>query len=370
MGVYGQPDSWEEKMKIKTVKARAGSMKPKPTDESKLGFGSIFTDHMFTMKYKQGEGWHDPVIGPYEAIPLDPAAMCLHYGQEIFEGLKAYRGRDGSVYLFRPLENIRRMNASALRLCMPELDEDTALEAVKKLVLLEKEWIPRGIGTSMYIRPTMIATEPALGVRPSAEYLFYIIVGPVGAYYPQGFSPTKIFVTKEFVRAVRGGIGSCKAAANYASSLLASKTAGQMGYTQVLWLDAIELKNVEEVGTSNIFFSFGEELVTPPLSGSILPGVTRDSVIQIARKNGLRVTERSISISEIIDASTSGNLKEAFASGTAAIVSPVGQIYFEGKEYLINGGKTGPITEKLYYEILNIQYGETDDPFGWRIKLD
>jgi branched-chain amino acid aminotransferase len=356
-------------MEIRIAKAEAGRMKTKPTDESKLGFGNIFTDHMFTMKYGQGRGWHDAVVGPYQPLVLDPAAMCLHYGQEIFEGLKAYRGGDGSIYLFRPLENIRRMNSSARRLCMPELEEDTALEALKQLVLLEKDWIPRGIGTSLYIRPTMIATEPALGVRPSAEYLFYIIVGPVGAYYPQGFSPTKIFVTKDYVRAVRGGIGACKAAGNYASSLLASKSAGLMGYTQVLWLDALELKNVEEVGTSNIFFVIGDELITPPLTGSILPGVTRDSVIQIARHQGMRVSERSISIDEIIAAISSGRLKEAFASGTAAIVSPVGQLYYEGDEYRINDGQTGPITEKLYYEILNIQYGKTEDPFGWRIRL-
>ena len=321
------------------------------------------------MKYKEGRGWYDPMIEPYHPIVLDPAAVCLHYGQLIFEGLKAYRGKDGAIYLFRPYENISRLNASAERLCMPTVDPDVFFQGIKKLVLLEKDWIPRGIGTSMYIRPTMIATEAFLGVHPAAEYLLFVIVGPVGAYYPQGFSPTKIYVEEEYVRAVRGGIGFCKAAGNYAASLLASKKAEEKGYTQVLWLDAVERKYVEEVGTSNMFFVIDGELVTPPLSGSILPGVTRDSVIQIAKRWGIRVSERLISVDELKEAYISGKLKEAFASGTAAIVSPVGQIYYKGKEYLINGGKTGELTEKLYNEILQIQYGEKEDPFGWRMKI-
>jgi len=356
-------------MKIEITKAAPDKMKPKPTDESKLGFGAIRTDHFFTMQYHEQKGWHTARIEPYRPLSLDPAAMGLHYGQEIFEGLKAYRGSDGSVYLFRPLENIKRMNLSARRLCMPEVDADVALEAMKKLVILEKDWIPRGRGTSLYIRPTMIATEPALGVRPSNEYLFFIIVGPVGAYYPQGFSPTKIFVSTDYVRSVVGCIGFCKAAGNYAASLLASKEAGEMGYTQVLWLDAIEQKYVEEVGTSNIFFVVGDELVTPPLTGSILPGVTRDSVLQIARSWGMKVSERQISIDEILAAQKSGALKEVFASGTAAIVSTVGLIHYRLQEYAINQGKTGPLTEKLYNELLQIQYGEKDDPFDWRVKI-
>lgn len=356
-------------MDIKVMKIDPDKMKPKPVDESKLGFGMIFSDHFFTMKWKNGQGWHDAVIEPYRPLALDPAAMGLHYGQEIFEGLKAYRGKDDSLYLFRPAENFKRMNASAERLCMPVVDIDFVLEALRKLVLLEKDWIPRGSGTSLYIRPAMIATEPALGVRPANEYLFFIIVGPVGAYYPQGFSPTKIYVSEAYVRAVRGGIGYCKAAGNYAASLLASKKAGEMGYTQVLWLDAVERKYVEEVGTSNIFFLIGDELITSPLTGSILPGVTRDSVVQIARKSGVRVSERPLSMKEIIAANDGGKLKEVFASGTAAIVSPVGQIYYGGKELLINEGKVGPLTEKLYNDILKIQYGEGDDSFGWRIKI-
>ena len=357
------------KAKIKVKRVSEKKRKEKPTDESKLGFGKIFTDRFFTMKYKEGQGWYDAMIEPYHPIVLVPAAVCLHYGQLIFEGLKAYRGKDGSIYLFRPYENIKRMNASAERLCMPTVDPDVFFQGLKKLVLLEKDWIPRGIGTSLYIRPTMIATEAFLGVHPSAEYLLFVIVGPVGAYYPQGFSPTKIYVEEEYVRAVRGGIGFCKAAGNYAASLLASQKAEQKGYTQVLWLDAIERKYVEEVGTSNIFFLIDGELVTPPLAGSILPGVTRDSVLQIARRWGLKVSERRLSVEEIQEAQASGKLQEVFASGTAAIVSPVGQIYYKGKEYLINGGKTGELTEKLYNEMLQIQYGEKEDPFGWRVKI-
>jgi len=357
------------KAKIKVKRVSEKKRKEKPTDESKLGFGKIFTDRFFTMKYKEGQGWYDAMIEPYHPIVLDPAAVCLHYGQLIFEGLKAYRGKDGSIYLFRPYENIKRMNASAERLCMPTVDPDVFFQGLKKLVLLEKDWIPRGIGTSLYIRPTMIATEAFLGVHPSAEYLLFVIVGPVGAYYPQGFSPTKIYVEEEYVRAVRGGIGFCKAAGNYAASLLASQKAEQKGYTQVLWLDAIERKYVEEVGTSNIFFLIDGELVTPPLAGSILPGVTRDSVLQIARRWGLKVSERQLSVEEIQEAQASGKLQEVFASGTAAIVSPVGQIYYKGKEYIINGGKTGELTEKLYNEMLQIQYGEKEDPFGWRVKI-
>ncbi len=344
--------------------------KPKPTDESQLGFGKLFTDHMFTMRYHEGKGWHDAAIEPYAPIPFDLASMCFHYAQEIFEGLKAYRGKDNTIYLFRPEDNIRRMNASAEKLCMPALDVPLVMEGLKELVRIDKDWIPRSEGASLYIRPTMIATEAALGVHAANEYLFFIIVGPVGAYYPQGFSPTKIFVSKDYVRSIKGGIGSVKAAANYAASLYASKIAKEMGYTQVLWLDAVERKYVEEVGTSNIFFVIGDELITPPLGGTILPGITRDSVIKMAKYRGVKVSERPLSMDEIIDAQKSGTLRESFASGTAAVVSPVGHIYYEGQEYLINQGKAGELAEKLYKEILQIQYGEAEDPFGWRIKLD
>lgn len=355
-------------MEIKIIKALPKYMKPKP-DETKLGFGKHFSDHMFSMKYKAGTGWHDPVIEPYHYLQLDPTAMCLHYGQEIFEGLKAYRGKKDEIYLFRPMENIRRMNSSAERLCMAPMDETVFFDALKKFVLLEKDWIPRETGSSLYIRPTMIATEAALGVHPSSEYLFFIIAGPVGAYYAHGFAPTKIYVSEDFVRAAPGGTGHIKAAGNYAASLYASRMATNMGYTQVLWLDAREKKYVEEVGTSNIFFVIGNELITPPLGGTILPGVTRDSVIKLAAHMGVAVTERQLAIAEVIEAIEKGTLKEAFASGTAAIISPVGQIYFHNKEYVINGGKTGPLSEKLFNEILHIQYGSKNDPFGWRVQL-
>jgi len=356
-------------MEVRVERVSPDRLKAKPADESQLGFGKIFTDHFFNMKYSDNKGWHDAVIEGYRDICLDPAAVCLHYGQLIFEGMKAYRGKDGSIYLFRPADNFRRMNASAERLCMPTLDVDFTVNTLKKLVLLEKDWIPTSSGASMYIRPTMIATEAFLGVKPAAEYLFYIIVGPVGPYYATGFSPTKIYVTEEYVRAIPGGIGHIKAAANYAASMLAGKKAGEMGFTQVLWLDGVHRKYCEEVGTSNMFFLIGDELLTPPLGGSILPGVTRDSVLQIARKWGMKVSERQISIDEVIDAAEKGTLNEAFASGTAAIVSPVGMIFYRGKEYNIKGGRIGALTEKLYNEILQIQYGEKEDPFGWRIKI-
>ncbi len=356
-------------MEIRIVQADPAQRKAKPTDETKLGFGKVFTDHMFTMSYQAGRGWYEPMVRPYENLALDPAAMCLHYGQLIFEGMKAYRGRKGEIYLFRPMENIKRMNESAKRLCMPTLDPEVFLEGLKKLVLLEKDWIPKSSGASLYIRPTMIATEAALGVHPADAYLFYIIVGPVGAYYPEGFSPTKIYVVEEYVRSAPGGIGYCKAAGNYAASLMASAMAIEKGYTQVLWLDAVDRKYVEEVGTSNIFFVIGEELITPPLGGTILPGVTRDSVLQIARSWGLKVAERRLSMDEILTACGDGSLREAFASGTAAIVSPIGRICYRDREYPINEGRIGSLTERLYEEILQIQYGEKEDPFGWRLQI-
>ncbi|HON99080.1 MAG TPA: branched-chain amino acid aminotransferase [Syntrophales bacterium] len=354
-------------MEIEIIRSR--SLKPKPTDEGSLGFGKIFTDHMFSMYYTQGRGWHDAKIEPYRELSLDPATICLHYGQMIFEGLKAYRGKGGEIYLFRPEANLKRMNDSARRLCMATVEEETFLKAVRELVVLEREWIPKGRGTSLYIRPTMIATERALGVHASEEYLFFIIVGPVGAYYPEGFSPTKIYVVEEYVRAAPGGIGFCKAAGNYAASLLASALATEKGYTQVLWLDAVHRKYVEEVGTSNIFFLIGDELITPPLSGTILPGVTRDSVITLARSWGVKVAERPVSMDEVVEAHAAGTLREAFASGTAAVVSPIGQLFWRGREMVIGGGKVGELTEKLYNEILMIQYGEKEDPFGWRVKI-
>ncbi len=357
-------------MQITVQPVPAGNKKTKPGDESKLGFGKIFTDHMFTMRYHKDRGWFDPILGPYGPICLQPTAQCLHYGQEIFEGMKAYRGEDGSIYLFRPHENAKRMNVSARRMCMAEVDESFFVEAVKQLVLIDRDWIPRSKGASLYIRPSMIATEAALGVHPSEEFLFFVIIGPVGAYYPEGFNPTKIYVSEEYVRSAPGGTGACKAGGNYAASLYAMRLANEMGYTQVLWLDAVERRYVEEVGTSNIFFLIGNELVTPPLGGTILPGVTRDSILHLTRTWGMKVLERPIDIGEVTRAAMDGTLKEVFASGTAAVVSPVGHIYYQGKEYVINEGKTGSLAERLYNDILDLQYGKAPDPFGWRVKID
>ena len=357
-------------MEIKVTRVPADRMKPKPTDESKLGFGQLFTDHFFTMQYRTGKGWHDPHIEPYRALQLDPAAMSLHYGQLIFEGLKAYRGADGSVYLFRPWENIRRMNASAVRLCMPPLDEAFALEALRQLVVMEKDWIPKGLGTSMYIRPTMLATEPALGVRPANEYLYFVIVGPVGAYYPQGFSPTKIWVEEEYVRAVRGGIGYCKAAGNYAASLMASQKAAAQGYTQVLWLDSATRSWVEEGGTMNfLVITESGELVTPDLNGRILAGITRMSCIELLRSWGDPVEERDISIDEVLDAARKGLLEEAFGTGTAAVISPIGELNYGGEIITINGGRIGPLSQRLYDTLTGIQWGRIEDTFGWTQAL-
>lgn len=356
-------------MEIKITQIAQEKMKSKPTDEKNLGFGKIFTDHFFIMKYNKKEGWHGASIEPYRPLTLDPAAMCLHYGQAIFEGLKAYRGSDDSIYLFRPKENIKRMRQSAERLCMPQVQEELFMDALRKLILLEQDWVPRSRGTSLYIRPTMIASEKAVGLHISNEYIFFIILCPVGTYYPQGFSPTKIYVSDKYVRAAEGGIGDCKAAGNYAACFYASEEASKIGYNQVLWLDAKEKKNVEEVGTSNIFFVIGDDLITPPLSGSILPGVTRSSVIEMAKSWGINIQERKLSMDEILIAHREGTLKEVFASGTAAVISPVGQIYYKGSEYIINKDNAGPLTERLYQEILQIQYGEKGDPFSWRIKI-
>ncbi len=357
-------------MEIKVIEAAPEKRKPKPANESQLGFGKIFTDHFFTMTWSSGKGWHDPLVEPYRPLQIDPTAMCLHYGQEIFEGMKAYRGKDGNgVYLFRPTENIKRMNVSAERLCMPQIEEKLFMEALEKLLSVDQGWIPRSEGSSLYIRPTMIATERALGVHPSNEYLFFIIMSPVGAYYAEGFSPTRIYVTEEYIRSAPGGIGYCKAAGNYAASLYANEIAKNIGYTQVLWLDAMERKYVEEVGTSNIFFLIDDELITPPLSGTILPGVTRNSIIQLAKKWGVTVSERKLSMDEITASIGNGKLQEAFASGTAAVVSPVGWIFYRNQEYALAEGKVGKLTQRLYDEILNIQCGTKEDPFGWRVKV-
>ncbi len=355
-------------MKIRVTKSTTIGQKPRAQD-SDLGFGKYTTDHMFLMDYTHGKGWHNARIEPYGDLRLDPTAMVLHYNQEVFEGLKAYHLPDGGIGLFRPEKNIERMNASARRMVMPELDPDLFLRAMKKLILLDRAWIPKSEGTSLYIRPTMIATERALGVRPSKEYLFFIILGPVGAYYPEGFNPTRIYVSDKYVRAARGGVGEAKTSGNYGATLYVSQQATRKGYTQVLWLDAIERKYVEEVGTSNIFFFINDKLVTPPLGGTILPGVTRDSVLQLAKHWGLNVSERPISIDEVVDGCQIGSLKEMFATGTAAVISPVGVICYKGEDFQVGDGDTGELSKRLYDELTGIQYGRKEDPFGWRVRI-
>ena len=347
---------------------KAETFKEKP-DENNLGFGTIFTDHMFNMDYNPDEGWHNPRIEPYHAINMDPATMVLHYGQGVFEGLKGYRTQTGDVQLFRPMENVRRLNRSSRRLCIPEMDEDFVLEALKQLINVEKAWVPGVEGTSLYIRPTVIATDPFLGVRASFTYRFFIILSPVGAYYPEGFNPVKILVTRDFVRAVRGGVGEAKTLGNYAASLLAGDKAHEEGYTQVLWLDGVEQKYIEEVGAMNIFFVIDDEIITPMLNGSILPGITRNSVIALGKSWGLNVSERKISIDEVLDAHGDGKLKEVFGSGTAAVISPVGEIKYGDKRITIGDGAVGPLSQRFYTSLTDIQYGKGDDLFDWTIQV-
>ena len=355
----------EQDRKIRICAVDAANRRPRPPGEDRLGFGVHFSDHMFCMDYERGRGWHSPRVQPYGPLSLDPAALVLHYGQEVFDGLKAFRTGEDAVRLFRPRDYMERMNRSAERLCMPPVDIEFVLKALKELVTVDRDWVPRARGASLYIRPVTIATEAALGVKVSKKYLFYVVTGPVGAYYAEGFNPTRILVTDRYVRAVRGGIGEVKTAGNYAASLLAAEEAYAQGYTQVLWLDACSRSNVEEVGTSNIFFLLKGVLVTPPLSGSILPGVTRRSVIQLARDWAVPVEERAISIEEVIHGIRAGNLTEMFASGTAAVISPVGQIGYKGEDYTVNQGVVGELSQLLFDEITGIQYGERPDPHGW-----
>ena len=347
-------------LQIKT----ADRLKPKP-DSASLGFGALFTDHMFNMDYSPDNGWHNPRIEPYQPIVMDPASMVLHYGQGVFEGLKAYRKKTGEIQLFRPRDNMKRLNRSSRIMCMPSFDEARALESLKQLLTLEKDWVPSADGTSLYIRPAIIAMDPFLGVRASNTYRFFIILSPVGAYYSEGFNPIKIWVTKNHVRASIGGVGEAKTLGNYAASLYAAKEAQEKGYSQVLWLDGAERKYIEEVGAMNIFFVVDDELLTPKLSGSILPGITRDSVIALAKKWGIKVTERKIGIEEIMGFHDAGRLKEIFGSGTAAVISPVGQIGYGEKNIVVNENQVGPFSRKLYDSLQDIQYGKSEDPMGW-----
>lgn len=344
---------------------RSRHPKPKPADEGSLPFGRIFTDHMLIMDYKTGRGWHDPRIVPYGPIPMDPASTCLHYGQLIFEGLKAYRAPDGRVVMFRPDRNMERMNGSCARMCIPPIDAPAAVEAIAKLVSQERDWIPSAAGTSLYIRPFIVATSAFLGVHPADDYLFMTILSPVGPYYKGGLTPVRIYVEDRYVRAVRGGTGSAKCAGNYAASMRSQVEAEEAGYAQVLWLDGVERKYVEEVGAMNVFFVLGDEIVTPALNGSILPGITRDSAIQVLRGWGLKVSERQLPIGELVEAHKRGSFKEAFGAGTAAVVSPIGELKYGDTVMTLSGGRIGEISQRLYDEITGIQRCEREDKYGW-----
>lgn len=343
-------------------------LKEKP-DFDNLGFGTKFTDHMFIMDYNDGEGWHDPRIVPYQPICLDPSAMVFHYGQEMFEGMKAYKTEDGRVLLFRPNKNIHRTNVTNDRLCIPQIDEDDMFQAINDLIKVEKDWIPTPKGTSLYIRPFIIATDPFLGVRASNSYKFMVILCPVGAYYKEGINPVKIWVETEYVRAVKGGIGFAKTGGNYAASIKAQMKAKERGYSQVLWLDGVERKYVEEVGTMNVFFKINGEVITPSLEGSILAGVTRDSVIELLKSWNIPVSERKLSIEEIYDAAEKGTLEEAFGTGTAAVISPIGELNYDGKVVGINNGEIGEVSQRIYDTITGIQTGHVEDPLGWAVEV-
>ena len=343
--------------------------KAKPTDESNLGFGHVFTDHMFIMNYDKGQGWHDARIVPYAPLELSPAAMCLHYAQEVFDGLKAYRTAEGSVQLFRPEENFKRLNVSNERLVIPQIDVDFCIEALDKLVSIEKDWVPHTDGASLYIRPFIIACDPFLGVRPADSYMFIIILSPSGAYYSTGLNPVSIYVESNYVRAVKGGMGFTKTGGNYAASLIGQDEAHKQNYSQVLWLDGIEKKYIEEVGAMNIFFVIDGEVVTPALQGSILSGITRKSSIELCRSWGLKVSEKRITIQEVADAYDAGKLQEVFGTGTAAVISPVGTLKWGDKVMTINNNKIGEISQKLYDTMTGIQYGKIEDKFNWVYKL-
>lgn len=343
--------------------------KNEKTPSDQLVFGTKFTDHMFIADYTEGQGWHDHRIVPYQPIALDPSASILHYGQTVFEGMKAYLSEDGIVRLFRPEENMRRMNGSCDRLSMPQIDENLALEALKQLIEIDREWVPNEPGTSLYIRPFMIATEAHLGVSASKTYSFIIIMSPVGSYYKEGIHPVKILVENEYVRAVAGGTGTAKTAGNYASGLKAQEVADREGYSQVLWLDGIERKYIEEVGSMNVFFKIDGEVVTPALNGSILDGITRKSIIALLKHWGVPVTERKVSMEEIREAYLNGKLDEAFGTGTAAVISPIGELRWKGELFYVNNGETGELSEKLYNALTGIQKGTVEDPFGWIVEV-
>ena len=353
-------------MEIKIIKTTTPKEKP---EASTLGFGKIFTDHMFIMDYAADKGWYDARIVPFENLSIHPASTVLHYGAEIFEGLKAYRRADGKVQLFRPLENIRRLNTSADRLCLPLLPEDLAMEALTTFVRMEESWTPSAPGTSLYLRPFLYGNDESLGVHTVHNATFVIIASPVGSYYKEGINPVKIMIEDEDVRAVKGGTGYAKCGGNYAASTRAGERAAQKGYSQVLWLDGVHRKYIEEVGAMNVMFKIGGEIVTPMLSGSILPGITRKSCLEILKKEGYKVSERLLSIDELEKAMADGTLEEAWGTGTAAVVSPIGELCYKDQKYTVGGGKIGEVTQHLYDTLTGIQWGKTEDTFGWTQEI-
>ena len=350
-------------MEIEMIERK--TLKEKPAAGSELGFGKLFTDYMFSMVYEEGRGWHDAKISPYEPIPFDPSTSVLHYAQGVFEGAKAFKNEKGEIRIFRLAENFSRMNRSCDRMCMPRLDADFALKAVYRLVQLEKDWIPTAEGTALYIRPLMIASSAELGVHAAKKYLFFVILSPVGAYYKHGLAPTKIYVENHYARTVAGGTGEAKCLGNYAGSIKAAEEAQKKGYDQVLWLDGVHKKYIEEVGSMNIFFVISGVVVTPMLAGSILPGITRKSTIELLKARGYTVEERRVSVDEVVKAAEDGTLNEIFGTGTAAVVSPVGSFGYNGKDYTVGDGQMGKITKYVYDELTGIQTGVKPDEFGW-----
>lgn len=349
-------------MEIRIERTTAPKQKP---DESALGFGQYFTDHMFMMDYTRADGWHNARIVPFGELSLHPACTVFHYGAEIFEGMKAYRTESGSIRLFRPEQNFARMNSSAERMRLPIIDEKFALKALTELIKIDADWVPHSPGTSLYIRPFLFGADPKLGVHSIDRSVFVIILSPVGSYYKEGINPVKIMIETEDVRAVRGGTGYTKCGGNYGASNRAGEKAEQAGYSQVLWLDGVERKYIEEVGAMNVMFKIGDEIVTPALTGSILPGITRKSIIEILRDEGANVSERLLSIDELIEALENGTLKEGWGCGTAAVVSPIGQLFYNGKTYTINNGEIGETTQHLYDTLTGIQWGSIPDTRNW-----
>src|SRR5216117_439937 len=352
---------------IRITKTAKKKQRPKDKD---LAFGTVFTDHMFVVDFQEEKGWYDPRVEPYAPLSLDPATAVLHYGQSLFEGLKAFRGTDGTIRLFRPQKHVERLNRTATRMSIPQLDPDLILRSWTTLVDVDRDWVPSSVGTSLYVRPTIIASEPFLGVRPAKSYIYFVILSPVGAYYAEGMNPVKILVVDKYVRAVEGGVGAAKTGVNYAASLFAAEEAKHAGFTQVLWLDGRERKYIDEVGTMNIMLKIADEVITPPLGqGTILPGVTRDSALTLMREWGLRVSERQISIAEVARAARDGSLQEVWGTGTAAVISPVGELSHAGARIVINGGKIGELTKKLYDALVGIQYATVPDTHGWTVPV-